>query len=134
MKVERQLLEVNSRPIGGFERGIYERYRGSKPTIQSKVVPKEQIKSDGASGTKQRQPTSNPSGRKCFKCHVLHIASNRPNRRMVALVEEEDFGEETCEDDRELGGGAKEELIQVDQGKERKEKNGKEKMENGKKK
>ena len=73
---------------GGFERGTYERGGGSKPTIQSKVVPKEQVKSDGASGTKQQQPTSNPRGRKYFKCHGFgHIASDCPNKKVVDLVE-----------------------------------------------
>ena len=67
LKVERQLNEVKSRPRGDFERCIYEKGRSSKPIIQSKVVPNEQVKSDGASGTKQ-QHTCNPSGRKCFKC------------------------------------------------------------------
>ena len=48
------------------------------------MVPKEQVKSDGANGTKQKQPTSNPSGRKCFKCHGFgHIASDCPNRKVL---------------------------------------------------
>ena len=109
-------MEAKFRPRGGFERNTYERGGGSKLIIQSKVVPKEQVKSDGASGTKQKQPTSNPSGRKCFKCHGFeHITSDCPNRRIVALVEDEDFEEGTCENGRELEGG-EEELIQANQG------------------
>ena len=52
MKVEKQLNEAKFRSRGGFERSTYERYGGSKPIIQSKVVPKEQVKSDEASDTK----------------------------------------------------------------------------------
>ena len=104
------------RPRGGFERSTYERGGGFKPTILSKVVPKEQVKSDRASGIKQQQHTSNPRGKKCFKCHGFgHIALNCPNRKVVAFVEDEkDFEEETCEDGQELGGG-EEELIQANQ-------------------
>ena len=83
LKVERQLNEAKSKSRDGFERSW-----GFEPTIQSKVVPKEQVKSDGANGTKQQQPTSNPRGRKYFKCHGFgHIASDCPNKKVVDLVE-----------------------------------------------
>ena len=45
----------------------------------------------------QQEPTS--KSRQCFKCHEFgHIASECPNRRVVALVEEYEVEEEDVED------------------------------------
>ena len=56
-------------------------------------------KKDTLSGGKQAAGSSTTSGRWCFKCQGLgHIASECPNRNVIAFVEEEGEEEEACDE------------------------------------
>lgn len=110
LKIEKQLKEAKGNRYG--VRDGYTRGGNSRPNLQSKVV-KVDDKKETPSGGKQAAGSSTTSGRRCFKCQGLgHIASECPNRRVIAFIEEEGEEEEACdeygqelEDDGEVAYG-----------------------------
>ena len=56
-------------------------------------------KKNTSSGGKQAAGSSISSGQHCFKCQELgHIASECPNRKVIAFVEDKEVEEETCDE------------------------------------
>ncbi|KAH9667915.1 Endonuclease [Citrus sinensis] len=91
LKVKKQ--QKNARG-GGIQFTVCDVNRGSgsisKHNSGSNSTAKKITRNDIGEGSKHRASSSNASSRQCFKCHGYgHIASECPNRKVVALVEEE---------------------------------------------
>ncbi|KAL9438185.1 hypothetical protein AB3S75_023951 [Citrus x aurantiifolia] len=96
LKVEKQQKDARG---GGIRFTIRDVNRGSgsvsKHNSGSNSTAKKITRIDIGEGSKQLASGSNASSRQCFKCHGYgHIASECPNHRVVALVEEESDDED----------------------------------------
>ncbi|KAK9227018.1 hypothetical protein WN943_012067 [Citrus x changshan-huyou] len=96
LKVEKQQKDARG---GGIQFTVRDVNRGSdsvsKHNSGSNSTAKKITRNDIGEGSKQRASGSNASFRQCFKCHGYgHIASECPNRRVVALVKEESDDED----------------------------------------
>ena len=97
MKIEKQIKRVKGNQYeaqNGYTKGV-----NSRTTLQIKVV-KVYDKNDTTSGSKEATSSSTSSGRRWVKCHELgHIASDFPNRKVIAFVEEDELmKDEKCDD------------------------------------
>ena len=85
----------------------------SRGPSSAKTTLKPQVKGE----VHKPQQESTSKSRQCFKCHGFgHIASECPNRRVVALVEEYEAEEEDVEEAIEFDHEDKDELTMPDHG------------------
>ena len=87
----------------------------SRNPNDAKTTPKPQVKSE----VHKLQQESSSKSKRCYKCQGFeHIASECPNKKVVALVEEDEAKEEDVEDGVESGHVQEdeEELTMLDHG------------------